>query len=78
MKLQKIPNKDESKLYPLFHSIVYHRATLEKMIGFSLLTDKQAKILTLDNNQKTEERRFNDDTIRWFIILVARNEFFDE
>ena len=48
------------------------------MIGFSLLTDKQAKILTLDNNQKTEEQRFNDDTIRRFIILVARNEFFDE
>lgn len=78
MKLQKIPNKEESKLYPLFHSIACHRATLEKMIGFSLLTDKQAKILTLDNNQKAKEQRFNDDTIRRFIILVARNEFFDE
>lgn len=78
MKLQKIPNKEESKLYPLFHSIACHRATLEKMIGFSLLTDKQAKILSLDNIQEDKEPRFNDDTIRRLIILMAGNEFFDK
>jgi hypothetical protein len=78
IKLQKIPNKDESKFYPLFHSIACHRTTLEKAIGFSLLTDKQSEVLTLDNTPKAEEQRFNDDTIRRFIILVARNEFFDK
>lgn len=48
------------------------------MIGFSLLTDKQAKILSLDNIQEDKEPRFNDDTIRRLIILMAGNEFFDK
>ena len=78
-KLQKIPCKEESKFYPLFHSIACHRSTLEKTVGFSLLTAEQAEVLSLENNQKTEKQQhFNDDTIRRFIVLIARNEFFDE
>ena len=78
-KLQKIPCKEESKFYPLFHSIACHRATLEKTVGFSLLTPEQAEILSLDNAQESEKQQhFNDDTIRRLVVFIARNEFFDE
>ena len=78
LKLHKIPNKEESKLYPLFHSIACHRVTLETLIGFSLLTDNQAQILSLESTQETKEPSFNDDTVRRLIVLIASNEFFDE
>lgn len=79
IKLQKIPDKGESKLFPLYHKLACHREQLEGIIGFSLLTSEQAEILSLDNAQESEKQQhFNDDTIRRLVVLIARNEFFDE